>query len=109
MSHPMRCLRCDRELADSGPSGMPPFKTPLDGTFWRTRGNYGSEIIDNDPHQPALEIYICDPCLRERAAVVYTVTPGPLSQDDAYEPGIAFGFVLSVERGHTKGGEGGGQ
>lgn len=68
------CICCEKELDGAGPSSFSDNfnDPPNNATFWRTPGNWGSTVFD-DQHD-TLEAYICDECLRAKAKYVYRFT-----------------------------------
>lgn len=64
------CFRCGKKLKSLGKGFQSP---PDNATAWQTPGNYGSTVFDSPTDM--LEIYICDPCLKENAAKAYRFVP----------------------------------
>jgi hypothetical protein len=88
MNHKMVCFVCDKNLGaamtgdDCGPE-IP----PSGATVWYTGGNYGTTVFDPMNSNKRLEAYVCDECLKERAARVYTVVQH-VKTEKTYLPGI---------------------
>lgn len=59
----MKCVLCDMELV-MGECG------PIDGTLWKSHGNYGSSVYDDMTGRKHLELVICDNCLVKRMKVI---------------------------------------
>ena len=64
------CFCCEKSLKSAFPGEVDSIANPPDdATHWRTKGNFGSTVIDCDGRE--LELYICDECLRAKAHFVY--------------------------------------
>lgn len=73
MTPALPCFKCDKVLEnvwDDAPN------QPHDATTFQTQGHYGSTVWD-PMNGSALEINLCDECLRENIRAVYVVRPTP--------------------------------
>lgn len=94
----MRCFVCDKELEPAMGkkklSSMSYEFQPYAGTSFYTWGHFGSTVFDPSDRS-SLELFICDPCLRERKhrivhrhqmsrvdTIYMPFDPGPPPDDD---------------------------
>lgn len=66
-----QCFRCDKLLKSCGSEPDDINNPPCDATAWQSVGNYGSTVFDGIYSDVLLELYICDNCLKAKAAFVY--------------------------------------
>jgi len=80
----LECFVCGADLDQvEGPLGPQPSK----GTIWRSRGNYGSTVLDANG---AAMLFVCDKCLRERQGRLISWQGLHVEEIYVFLPGLVF-------------------
>lgn len=65
------CFKCGREMLLAVPEKPEPQNQPSEGTAFMTTGHWGSTYFDSIMGTEAIEIALCDNCLRANESAVF--------------------------------------